>query len=148
MRRVSARVVVKCLPSAVFKALIEPEKLKDWWGVERCLIQPIAGGAYVLTWHVSQFGFGYVSTGQIAEIVPDQVLRVANYIYLNPEREILGPMELTFRLKNLSGQCEVSVVQDNYQQGTDWDWYFSAVNEAWPKALEKLKIYLEKRDNR
>ena len=64
-------------------------------------------------------------------------------VYLNPEREILGPMTLTIQAEKNYGDTQVYLCQDGYQYGGDWDWYYEAVKEAWPELMEKLKTYLE-----
>ncbi|HNT20823.1 MAG TPA: hypothetical protein PKL70_10385 [Saprospiraceae bacterium] len=53
-------------------------------------------------------------------------------------------MSLTMRAKDLGGTTELYLCQDGYRDGEDWDWYYQAVREAWPKVLVTLKQYLEK----
>jgi hypothetical protein len=43
-----------------------------------------------------------------------------------------------------NGITSLLLIQGNYQQDKDWDWYYHAVKDAWPKVLEALKNYLEK----
>lgn len=69
---------------------------------------------------------------------------IKNYVYLNPDKQILGPMELEIDLLVTGNNTtKVGVVQSGYQYGSDWDWYYNAVLQAWPVTLESLKKYLE-----
>ena len=58
---------------------------------------------------------------------------------LNPGRQILGPMELLILATPENGKTILTVVQAGYQSGDDWDWYYNAVNEAWPALITKLR---------
>jgi hypothetical protein len=139
MRKVEVSTQINCKPEDMIRAFIDPEMLLNWWGVERAFIEPRVGGNYVLTWNISEKGFGYVSTGVISEYDPGHCLVLKNLIYLNPERSILGPMSLSIRATK--GRFHLS--QDGYQSGKDWDWYYDEVKSAWPMVVKNLKHFLE-----
>ena len=145
MRLVAASIEINARPDKILPAFLRQEHLQTWWGVERSLIEPKAGGVYTLAWGISENGIRYISTGIISELIPAEYLMVRNFIYLNPEKKILGPMELEIDL--IAGDhteiTKVGVVQSGYQYGDDWDWYYNAVVQAWPQTLEKLKKYIE-----
>jgi hypothetical protein len=90
-------------------------------------------------------GFGYVALcGTIGALDPRRRLEVQQLVYFNREREVLGPMGLTFEIDDSEPQSRLTVVQDGYGDGPDWDWYYQLVMENWPKALGGLKEYLER----
>lgn len=145
MRMVAASIDIAAKSDKILPAFLREEHLSSWWNVARSLIEPRAGGLYTLAWDVSDQGMKYVSSGIIAELIPAEYLMIKNFVYLNAEKHILGPMELEIDLiaKN-DHSTTVGVVQSGYQYGGDWDWYYNAVAQAWPQTLEKLKNYLEK----
>ena len=144
MRLVAASIDIRSKPESVFQAFLRLEHLKKWWGVERSLIEAKAGGLYTLAWNISENGIRYASSGIISELIPGEYLMIKSFVYLNSEKQILGPMELEIDLTPIDGiQTKVGVVQSGYQYGGDWDWYYNAVVEAWPVTLELLKNYLE-----
>ena len=53
-------------------------------------------------------------------------------ICFNPEHPILSPLNLTITVGVLGGQTEISVLQDGYGRGADWDRYDEAVVDGWP----------------
>ena len=118
--------------------------LRAWWDVERTLIEKRIGGLYTLAWDITDRGFGFISTGVIRNYIPESVLEIDNFIYLNPGISILGPMKLTVYAKKKRSGAELYLCQDGYQTGRDWDWYYEAVQQAWPVVANKLKRYLEK----
>jgi hypothetical protein len=144
VRKVEASIEIHQPASKVFDAFTEPVLLKGWWGVERCLVEKKQGGLYSLAWDISSNGFHYVSTGVITVFIPGKELLVDHFVYFNPERSILGPTYLGIRLSEKNGITSVLLTQGNYQNGKDWDWFYDAVKDAWPKALEALKKFLEK----
>ena len=144
MRKVEVSIVIKTDPETVIKAFTDPKMLKDWWSVERNFIQLKPGGLYSLAWSISENGFGFISTGTVKEYQFDKKLVVENFAYFNPERSILGPMTLTVEARKKENGTELYICQDGYQTGKDWDWYYEAVVDAWPKVVEIIKDYLEK----
>lgn len=143
MKSVEATVDIKVSPELALDAFTEIDLLREWWGVERALIEKRIGGMYVLAWNISEHGFKYVSSGIITSYHAGEHLEIGNLVYFNPERPILGPMTLLVRVRKSGEATVLHVLQDGYQDGTDWDWYYKAVREAWPKVLIHLKNYLE-----
>jgi hypothetical protein len=129
----------------VISAFTEQDMLRDWWSVERSLIEKKAGGLYVLAWNIGETGFGYISSGIIQTYDPAGELIIDNLVYMNPGRPLLGPMKLSIRAEEKNDQTGLVLCQDGYRQGEHWDWYYEAVKGAWPVVLEGLKGYLEGR---
>jgi uncharacterized protein YndB with AHSA1/START domain len=144
MKKVSASIEINSTASKVIDAFLQPDMLRDWWNVERCLIQPQSGGLYTLVWNVSNTGFGYVSSGIITIYQPGIMLVIEKLVYLNPEHPILGPMTLSIRAEQHENTTFMHLAQDGYREGSHWDWYYDAVKNAWPQMLQTLKAYLEK----
>lgn len=135
--------IVNVSSKKVIEAFTEPAMLKNWWGVERCFIEKRSGGIYTLLWDISAKGFGYVSTGIVKSYSPGSTLEIEKFIYMNPDKSILGPMELLIKAEENDGDTELYLCQSGYQKGGDWHWYYEAVKEAWPLTLKKLKGFLE-----
>lgn len=144
MRSVYAETNITADPGLVIQSFLEQPHLQGWWGVARSLVEPKPGGVWALAWEISDTGIRYVSTGIIEQIIPHEYLKINKLTYLNPDREILGPMELEVHVALANEtHAKVRVVQSGYQYGSDWDWYYDAVVQAWPMALNLLKKYLE-----
>lgn len=144
MRKVEVIENIKVSPDIIIYAFTDTKMLKDWWGVERTLIEKKVGGLYTLAWNISDKAIGFVSTGIIRDYNSKNTLVIDNFVYLNPDKPFLGPMTLTIRAKEKGNISELYLCQDGYQHGTDWDWYYEAVKQAWPTVLQTLKRYLEK----
>ena len=143
MRKVEATAEINCSAAAIFDAFIEPVQLKEWWKVERCLIEARQGGIYSLAWNISKNGFQYISTGIITVFNPSAELLIDHFVYFNPEKPILGPTYLAIKLQRENSSTQIRLVQGGYQYGGDWDWFYDSVKDAWPKVLHDLKRFLE-----
>ena len=144
MRKVEATIEINCPGQKIFDAFTEPVLLKGWWGVERCVVEKKQGGNYSLAWGITDKGFQYISTGIITVYIPGKELLVDHFTYFNPEKQILGPTWLGLKIEEEDDISLLQLIQGGYQEGGDWDWYYAAVKDAWPKALVMLKNYLEK----
>jgi hypothetical protein len=56
-------------------------------------------------------------------------------------------MTLTIKVTSKKNSVELYLCKDGYQEGSDWDWYYQAVQTAWPIVAKELKTYLEKNGN-
>lgn len=63
-------------------------------------------------------------------------------LYLDPERPILGPMQIEIEAREHGTGSGISVHQTGHGGGENCDWCSQAVVEGWPKALESLPRHL------
>ncbi|HEY0742412.1 MAG TPA: SRPBCC domain-containing protein, partial [Chryseosolibacter sp.] len=118
MRKIEVTIAIDTLAPNVISAFTDPVMLREWWQVERTLIEKKVGGIYTLAWNISEKGFGFVSSGVIKEYRPESLLVIRNFVYMNPEKELLGPMTLTVRVTQTGTSSSVYICQDGYQHGT------------------------------
>jgi uncharacterized protein YndB with AHSA1/START domain len=144
MRKVEVSSIIQTTPDRIISAFTEPEMLREWWAVERTLIDNKKGGLYTLAWNISDKGFGFISTGIIEEYNPANTLVIENFVYLNPDKPFFGPMKLTVKAEPKGNGSVLYLCQDGYQSGAHWDWYYDVVKQAWPAVVLTLKEYLEK----
>jgi uncharacterized protein YndB with AHSA1/START domain len=143
MRNVETSILINVTPAEVIDAFLEEKHLKVWWGVQRSLVEKKVNGSWAVAWEISEAGIKYISSGVITSYDPSAHLSISNLVYFNPERQILGPMKLELMADQVGSQTKLELTQSGYQQGGDWDWYYEAVVNAWPVALEWLKKYME-----
>ncbi len=147
MKKVEVTIEINTTGEKVISAFTDRQMLHDWWQVDRTLIEKKVNGLYTLAWNIGANGFGFVSSGIIKEYVSGSLLVIDKFVYLNPGKSFLGPMTLTIKVTSKKNSVELYLCQDGYQEGSDWDWYYQAVQTAWPIVLKELKNYLEKNGN-
>lgn len=144
MKSVEASIKIDLHPRDVLDVFTKQEHLKAWWGVSRSLIELKKGGLYSLVWQNNNDSIDYVSSGIVAEYLPGCQLKIESFVYVNPARPVLGPMELLIlSTPEENHTTQLTVIQSGYQQGADWNWLYEAVKYAWPEVLKQIKRYLE-----
>jgi hypothetical protein len=143
LRAVSNSVDLPLGPESAIGLFLDPGHLRAWWGVERCLVEPYAGGAYTLAWQITRDGLGYV-TSCVVRAIGEGFLKIGTVVYLSSQRPVMGPMSLEVVAQPTPSGCRLTVVQDGYREGPDWAWYHEAVETAWPLVLATLADYAEK----
>lgn len=96
-----------------------------------------------MAWAESEHGYQYVVTGVLQVLHPAKRLRLERLVYFSPQRAPLGPMRLSISVREKDGRSRVTVRQDGYGEGPEWDWYYDAVVKGWKDTLGNLKRYLE-----
>lgn len=142
-RKVSKSVHVQASPEQALRAFLDVEQMKQWWGVTRGLVEPRKGGIYALAWGETPQGYKYVVSGVLKSFLPGKRIWLEPLVYFNSERAVLGPMRLSISVRERDGGTRVSVRQDGYGTGPDWDWYYEAVVKSWKVTLSNLRQYLE-----
>lgn len=140
---ISATISVNAPPIQVLEAFTNPDMLKDWWHVERCLIDKEDAGLYLLSWKMNQEGFGYVLTGIIEHYEEGKALEIRRMAYFNSNYPIFGPMRLSLNVEATNEGTLLILDQTGFKEGEHWEWYFSLMQKAWPKVLNDVKQYLE-----
>jgi uncharacterized protein YndB with AHSA1/START domain len=145
MRSVETSIEIRCSPERILQAFTDDKDLKKWWKADKTLVMGQPGGVYIIAWQLGSQDIKYVTSGTVRFYIPGKELLINNMVYINHERKtILGPMELYLTARKNSEQSSVlHLVQNGYQYGGDWDWYYEAVQQGWPYALNLLKEYLE-----
>lgn len=142
-RSIISDIRIRCKAEKIIDAFINIPKMKEWWGVDEGYIEPRDGGLYTLTWMRTKEGFKFISTGRINLYNYRSHLYLEDILYLNYERSILGPFTIKYDVEEKSNYSILSVKQNGFGKGKEWDWYYNATTEGWSQALIMLKNYLE-----
>ena len=62
MKKVEVIIDIDVKAEKAIQAFTDLNMLRDWWNVERALLEKFNGGIYVLTWNITVKGFGFIST--------------------------------------------------------------------------------------
>lgn len=142
-RKVGRSIRIQATPEQALRAFLDVEQMKQWWGVAKGLVEERKGGVYSLAWGEPGQGYKYVVAGVVKSYQPGKWLRLEPLVYFNHERPVLGPMRLRISVREKDGRTRVSVRQEGYGEGPDWDWYYEAVIRGWKDTLANLKAFLE-----
>ncbi len=144
---ITSQIRINVSPDKIIEALVDPEQLHAWWGVDDAFVEKKDGGLYCLTWMRTPEGIKFISSGQIRLYNPRSHLYLENLIYINYEKPMMGPFTLKYDVFTERHYSILKINQSGFQKGLndEWDWYYNAVLDGWPQALVILKNYLERR---
>jgi uncharacterized protein YndB with AHSA1/START domain len=126
-------------PSAVFRALVEPERINRWFGTKSSVVEPRVGGRYQLNWSSNVDGKD-VDEGptKILEFVPDEKL-VLDWPDWRGDTSVTG-QTITFLLApDGKGGTMLTFVHAGFGRTTD----VSDYGFGWPGFMEQLKAEAE-----
>ncbi len=142
-RFILSEIRIRSQSIEIIDALINLNKLKQWWGVDGGIIEPKDGGIYCTTWLKSNHGVKFVSTGRIKLLDKNSYLHLEDMIYINSEKGILGPYNIQYTVEQHKQYTILTVKQSGFKKEEKEAWYYEAVEKGWPEALVMLKKYLE-----
>jgi uncharacterized protein YndB with AHSA1/START domain len=145
---VTCSIAIAATPSRVFRALVEPQDVKRWWGANEAIITARKGGTWSLGWHAYGLDNFYATTAFIHKIAHPRDLQLTGLMYFRLDMKPLGPMKLSFHLEKKGRGVLLTVRQSGYGKGKHWDWYHRALQDGWEESLWSLKRYIERKGKR
>jgi Activator of Hsp90 ATPase homolog 1-like protein len=122
VRDVTAEIRIAAKPADVLRAFLELKALKQWWGVDRALVEQRPGGVWALAWERSDRGFRYVTVGIIHSYQAGEYPHIEKMLYFHPDYM----MDLNVAVKTAGNETLLIVLQEGYQSGAVRDWYYLA----------------------
>src|SRR5262245_54851948 len=122
---------------------------------------PRALGPYAIEWKSTEFRddvlgrLGGVFRGTVVQFDAGRGFFVADAFWLPPDGEPIGPMALEVTLTPVAQPAEAAlpadqaatterVLQTGFEDGPRWRRYYEIVTAGWERALNSLKMLLEK----
>lgn len=131
------RVDVDAPLALVWSALIEPQRLKLWFGPE-ARVSARAGGSYVV-----RADRDLLREGHIDVFEPERRLRL---IYMSPKA--LAALEAVlvddFVIRREAESVVVHVLGSGFPVDGSWDDYYERLRGGWAQALARLKVLCER----
>jgi len=126
-------VSIAAPPEAVFRALIEPEAINQWFGSESAVVEPRVGGRYALNWKYQVDGKD-VTGGptRILELEPNRKL-VLNWPDWRGDATVEG-QTISFTLEPTGQGTRLTFVHAGFGRTTDigdypfgWAWFLGGL---------------------
>lgn len=128
-------------PAEALTWFTQPDKLQQWWGPQEIEIDPVSGGAYIVSWP----NRGWTMRGEVA-IVMDTVLV---YSWSWDHEPQLPARAVIVRAEGRHGGCLVTVTHGPFRQGKalqQEDADQASHREGWTHHLPELKRVAEGRE--
>lgn len=119
----------------------QPDKLREWWGPQEIEIEPVPGGAYVVSWPK----MGWTMRGEIAAVTDTHLV----YSWAWDHEPDLPARAVIVRAGEHDGGCLVTITHGPFRQGEALpheDADRTSHLEGWTNFLPELKRVAEGRD--
>ena len=131
------RIDVRAPRELVWRALVEPELLAQWYGPE-ARVAPRGGGSYRIRVDVD-----LVREAHIDVFEPGRRLRL---IYM--PQSGMPPTDSVivddFMIDSDATSTSLRLLGSGYPEDEGWEGFYRRLRHGWPRALARLKVALEK----
>lgn len=148
--------IIEAPQRRVLQAFFDPGALGAWWQVARSVTTPRLLGPYAIEWAPTDFRdevlgrLGGVFRGTVVQYDPGRGFFVADAYWLPPDGDPIGPMALEVSCAGVTSTdgarpaTRVHVRQTGFEESARWRRYYEIVAVGWERALNSLKMLLEK----
>lgn len=150
-------ISIRASSGLVMKAFFDADAIGAWWQASRSITVPRVLGPYAVEWKPSEYRdevlgrLGGIFRGTVMQIDPYRGFFLADSFWLPPDGDPIGPMAMEVtcvaRAADDSGDTpttDVRVVQTGFEESTRWRRYYEIINIGWRRALQSMKMLLEK----
>jgi uncharacterized protein YndB with AHSA1/START domain len=126
---ISKVVYIKSKSEYVYKALLDPAQIKDWWECDS-VIEAVPNGVWALGWNPGSENYGHETTmvGFFNEVETDQRISI-----------FIDPITMVFDFESIHKGTRLTVSQLDYPNENEAE---DAI-ETWINAINALKSYIE-----
>lgn len=131
-------------PQQAFGLLITPSSIREWWGADRVIVLPEAGGIWMAAWGDTEDSPDYVTAFTISEYEPPQRILFTDAKYTASGEKLPFEMEMTteFLIEETDNGCTIKVVQDGFPDDPAADDYYTACEKGWSDTYAGIRRFV------
>lgn len=147
-RRHVHQIELATSPEEVFKLLVSPGAIHDWWGATRAIVVPRPGGVWAAAWGTDEDIPDYVTVYKIKSIEPPHRLFLTDTKYFAKSGPLPFHAEMTteFVVEASDGGSILRVIQSGFPADAVADAFYAACEQGWSNTFHSIKRYLEQTD--
>lgn len=144
-RAVRGEIDIAVRAMAVTQALTDVAQMQQWWGVTQGLVEERADGLWAVAWDLPDDGPGQVVlSGTIRSLRHSSHLHLQRMVYARAQSALLGPVSLVFEARERGTSTHLTLTQEGFGTGPEWEAYRDRALASWPRDLARLKAFLER----
>jgi len=131
-------------PEELFRHLLTPSSIRNWWSAARAVIVPKSGGAYALAWGDSEDEPDYTSVATIRDFEPGRRFVLHDYRYDSKFGDL--PFDADFVVEFLvephPDGASLRVTQDGFPGGPEGDEFYAGCQQGWSDTFAGIRRFL------
>lgn len=145
-RIIQTSIFIEEQRAVVFKALMSPSSIKQWWSAQNVIVMPEEGGIYALTWGQDIDSPEYITVCRINALQSPKRLVLLYEDYRSQTGQL--PFEASFLvefnlIENVKGTL-LLVTQSGFPDDSIADDYYEGCQKGWNDVLGLIKKVVEK----
>jgi uncharacterized protein YndB with AHSA1/START domain len=143
-RSISIERIFPTSPEQLFKLLITPSAICQWWGAHQAIVIPKIDGIWVATWGESADQPDYVSAATIADFESPKRLVLQDYRYHTPSESLPfnADFTTTFEIDTHNEGAILRITQDGFPMQKEANEFYHACQQGWQETLDGMQRYL------
>ena len=143
-RKITDSISIKASLETVFRALITPSMIRQWWQASGAIVLAEKDGIYSVTWG-DEDQPDYITSAVISEIDAPYKLTLNQYKYYSKDGRLPFDDDLpsTFTLASDGADTILTVQQDGFPEAEMADPYYAGCVKGWRDTLAGIKQTLE-----
>lgn len=131
-------------PNEVFRILITPSAIRQWWNADRAIVIASQGGIWAAAWGQKEDDPDYVTAATIKVFDPPHRLVLADSRYYAKSGQPPFDAEMTteFVVEESPNGATLRVIQDGFPADTVADEFYAACETGWKTTFDNIKQYL------
>ncbi len=145
-RAISRRIKISQSPEKIYRSLLKPSAITQWWEAATAIIIEDVGGIYAISWGADIDEPDFTTVSKILEMVPNEKLSMAYVSYTSKfgEMPFKAEMEVQFKISKIdSTGSELEVVQSGFPVEKIADDYYNGCISGWENVLVGIKNFCE-----
>ncbi len=141
-RSIKQQYHIDASPEQVFRALITPSAIRQWWDAARAIVIPEPGGVYAVAWGPEEDAPDYISVSTLAVYDPPNELRFTDFRYLSSGGALpFEPaLDLRFRLEAAADGTLLRLEQTGFPEEAVADDFYHACVQGWQDTMRKVQL--------
>ncbi len=125
--------------------LVTPSAIREWWGANRAIVIPEAGGIWMAAWGANEDRPDYVTAFTISQFEPPHRILFSDAKYKAGGEELPFEMDMQteFLISETPEGCELKVVQDGFPDDPAADEYYAACEKGWTDTFSGIRRFVE-----
>ncbi len=145
-RDISKKIKIKQVPEKIYRSLITPSSITNWWKANSAIVIGKTNGIYVVSWGKDIDDPDFITVSKISKLIPNEILFLEYISYKTKFGKLPfnSKMNVQFKINKVdSTVSELEVTQTGIPVEKIADDYYNGCISGWENVLINIKKFCE-----
>ncbi len=132
-------------PAEVFRLLVTPSAIREWWSAARAIVIARTGGVWCAAWGDREDDPDYITAAIIKVYDPPQRLVLSDFDYYAKSGPLPFDASLTteFRISARGAESVLRVNQTGFPADSVADEFYKGCEVGWRQTFDAIRMYVD-----